>query len=113
MKIQTSKIRFFESLLLAGFLVLFFTSCSFINYDQRPLVSEKIIEKIVTKDPENPSFRAFLQNQGFKDNELHIKEWGLNELMLSALFFNHKIEISKKEWDIAKIEEVIMTGPTV
>ena len=107
MKIQTSKIRFFESSLLAGFLVLFFTSCSFINYDQRPLVSEKIIEKIVTKDPENPSFRAFLQNQGFKDNELPIKEWGLNELMLSALFFNPKIEIAKKEWDIAKIQEVI------
>jgi hypothetical protein len=35
------------------------------------------------------------------------KEWGLNELMLAALFFNPKIEIAKKEWGIAKDQESI------
>lgn len=59
------------------------------------------------KDPESASFRAFLNNQGLNDDQLPIKEWGLKELMLCALFFNPKIEIAKKEWDIAKIQEVI------
>lgn len=107
MKIQASKLRFFKSSLLASFVVLFLTNCSFISYEQQPLVNEKIVEKIIAKDPENPSFKAFLHDQGFKDGQLPIKEWGLNELMLCALFFNTKIEIAKKEWDIAKTQEVI------
>ena len=48
-----------------------------------------------------------MNNQGVNDDQLPIKEWGLKELMLCALFFNPKIEIAKKEWDIAKTQEVI------
>ena len=66
-----------------------------------------MIDKIIAKGPESPSFRAFLKNQGLNDDHLPINEWGLKELMLCALFFNPKIEIAKKEWDIAKIQEVI------
>ena len=77
------------------------------SYETRPLASEKIVEKINAKDQEDPSFREFLQNQGMKDDQIPIKEWGLNELMLAALFFNPKIEIAKKEWGIAKDQESI------
>ena len=107
MKTQASKLRFFKSSLLASFVVLFLTNCSFISYEQQPLVNEKIVEKIIAKDPENPSFKAFLHDQGFKDDQLPIKEWGLNELMLCALFFNTKIEIAKKEWSIAKDQQSV------
>ena len=93
--------------LLASFIMLFLSNCSFINYKQQPLVNEKIVEKIIAKDPEDPLFKAFLYDQGFKDDQLPIKEWGLNELMLCALFFNPKIEIAKKEWNIAKDQESI------
>ena len=77
------------------------------SYETRPLDGEKILEKITAKDQEDPSFKEFLQNQGVKDDQLPIKEWGLNELMLAALFFNPKIEIAKKEWSIAKDQESI------
>ena len=77
------------------------------SYETRPLAGEKIVEKINAKDQEDPSFREFLQNQGMKDDQIPIKEWGLNELMLAALFFNPKIEIAKKEWGIAKDQESI------
>ena len=77
------------------------------SYETRPLAGEKIVEKINAKDQEDPSFREFLQNQGMKDDQIPIKEWGLNELMLTALFFNPKIEIAKKEWGIAKDQESI------
>ena len=87
--------------------MLFLSNCSFISYEPHPLVNEKIIEKISTKDPEDAEFKSFLLNQGLKDDQVPIKEWGLNELMLCALFFNPKIEIAKKEWGIAKDQESI------
>jgi hypothetical protein len=59
------------------------------------LANEKIIGKISLKDPGDPEFKSFLLNQGLKDDQLPIKEWGLNELMLCALFFNPKIEIKQ------------------
>lgn len=66
-----------------------------------------MIDQIIEKDPESPSFKSFLNNQGINNDHLPIKEWGLKELILCALFFNPKIEIAKKEWDIAKIQEVV------
>ena len=92
---------------MASFIVLFLTNCSFKTYETKPLIDEKIIDKIIAKDPDSPSFKAFLKNQGLNDDHLPINEWGLKELMLCALFFNPKIEIAKKEWDIVKIQEVI------
>ena len=107
MKIKAPKLHFFSSLLLAIFIVLFLTNCSFKTYETKPLINEKIIDKINAKDPESAPFKAFLNNQGLNDDQLPINEWGLKELMLCALFFNPKIEIAKKEWDIAKIQEVV------
>ncbi|MCX7191423.1 MAG: TolC family protein, partial [Candidatus Methylopumilus sp.] len=69
--------------------------------------NQEVIEKITTKDPEDPKFKEFLRVQGFKEDNPSIKEWGLRELMLCALFFNPRIEIAKKEWDVAKIQEII------
>lgn len=107
MKIKASKLHFFSALLLASFIVLFLTNCSFKAYETKPLKNEKIIDKITDKDPESPLFKAFLNNQDLNDSQLPIKEWGLKELMLCALFYNPKIEIAKKEWNIAKIQEVV------
>ena len=55
-----------------------------------------MIDKIIAKGPESPSFRAFLKNQGLNDDHLPINEWGLKELMLCALFFNPKIETAAR-----------------
>ena len=83
------------------------SGCNFISYETKPIANQQVIEKITTKDPEDPRFKEFLKIQGFKEDSLPIKEWGLNELMLCALFFNPRIEIAKKEWDVAKIQEMI------
>ena len=78
-----------------------------ISYETKPIANQEVIEKITEKDPEDPKFKEFLRVQGFKEDKLSIKEWGLSELMLCALFFNPRIEIAKKEWDVAKIQEII------
>jgi outer membrane protein TolC len=78
-----------------------------ISYETKPIANQAVIEKITAKDPEDPKFKEFLRIQGFKEDKLSIKEWGLSELMLCALFFNPRIDIAKKEWDVAKIQEII------
>ena len=107
MNTKAPKFHFCKLSLLAGFIVLFLSNCSFISYEEKPLASLAVIEKITEKDTNDPSFSAFLKNQGVKDDQLPLKEWGLKELLLCALFFNPKIEIAKKEWDIAKVQEIV------
>lgn len=88
-------------------MAFYLSGCNFISYETKPIANQQVIEKITTKDPEDPRFKEFLKIQGFKEDSLPIKEWGLNELMLCALFFNPRLEIAKKEWDVAKIQEMI------
>lgn len=107
MKPKALKLHFFISCLLVGFFAFFVLSCSFVSYETKPLLNEKIIEKISTKDPESQEFKDFLISQGFKNDQLSIHTWNLNELMLCALFFNPKIDIAKKEWSIAKDQESV------
>lgn len=107
LKTRATKSPRFKSYLLASFILIFLANCGFKNYETKPLMSEGVVEKITTKDPEDPLFGTFLQNQGLKDDQFPINEWGLDELILCALFFNPKIEIAKKEAEIAKIQEII------
>lgn len=88
-------------------MAFYLSGCNFISYETKPIANQQVIERITAKDPEDPRFKEFLKIQGFKEDSLPIKEWGLNELMLCALFFNPRIEIAKKEWDVAKIQEMI------
>jgi outer membrane protein TolC len=88
-------------------MAFYLSGCNFISYETKSIANQQVIERITAKDPEDPRFKEFLKIQGFKEDSLPIKEWGLNELMLCALFFNPRIEIAKKEWDVAKIQEMI------
>ncbi len=99
--------QFLPSLFFVCFIAFYLSGCNFISYETKPIANQQVIEKITAKDPEDPRFKEFLKIQGFKEDSLPIKEWGLNELMLCALFFNPRIEIAKKEWDVAKIQEMI------
>jgi outer membrane protein TolC len=107
LKTRATKFHILKLWLLLSFSLPLLTNCSFINYEAKPLISEKIVEKITLKDPEEPAFRSFLEEQGLSQDLIPIREWGLKELTLCAFFFNPKIEIAKKERDIAKIQEII------
>ncbi len=97
----------FTLLILASLLLFIFSGCVFVKFDPKPLIKEEITRNITEKSPEIIEFKDFLQKQGFKDDQLTIKEWGLNELILGALFYNPRIEIAKKEWDVAKVQELV------
>ena len=107
MKTRTLKLQFLPTLFFVCLITINLSGCNFISYETKPIANQEVIEKITAKDPEDPKFKEFLKIQGFKEDKLSIKEWGLRELMLCALFFNPRIEIAKKEWDVAKIQEII------
>ena len=99
--------QFIPNLFFVCLAAISLSGCNLISYETKPIANQDVIEKITEKDPEDPKFKEFLRVQGFKEDKLSITEWGLSELMLCALFFNPRIEIAKKEWDIAKIQEII------
>jgi outer membrane protein TolC len=107
LKKRALKLQFLPSLFFVCLIAFYLSGCNFISYETKPIANQQVIEKITAKEPEDPRFKEFLKIQGFKEDSLPIKEWGLNELMLCALFFNPRIEIAKKEWDVAKIQEMI------
>jgi len=107
LKTRTLKLQFLPTLFFVCLIAINLAGCTFISYETKPIANQEVIEKITAKDPEDPKFKEFLKIQGFKEDNLSIKEWGLSELMLCALFFNPRIEIAKKEWDVAKIQEII------
>ena len=107
MKTRALKLQFFPNLFFVCLIAISLSGCNLISYETKPIANQAVIEKITAKDPEDPKFKEFLRIQGFKEDKLSIKEWGLSELMLCALFFNPRIDIAKKEWDVAKIQEII------
>ena len=107
MKTRALKLQFFPNLFFVCLIAISLSGCNLISYETKPIANQEVIEKITVKDPEDPNFKEFLRVQGFKEDKLSIKEWGLSELMLCALFFNPRIDIAKKEWDVAKIQEII------
>jgi len=107
LKTRALKLQFLPSLFFVCLIAFYLSGCNFISYETKPIANQQVIERITAKDPEDPRFKEFLKIQGFKEDSLPIKEWGLNELMLCALFFNPRLEIAKKEWDVAKIQEMI------
>lgn len=107
MKTRALKLQFFPNLFFVCLIAISLSGCNLISYETKPIANQAVIEKITEKDPEDPKFKEFLRVQGFKEDKLSIKEWGLSELMLCALFFNPRIDIAKKEWDVAKIQEII------
>jgi len=107
LKTRALKLQFFPNLFFVCLIAISLSGCNLISYETKPIANQAVIEKITEKDPEDPKFKEFLRVQGFKEDKLSIKEWGLSELMLCALFFNPRIDIAKKEWDVAKIQEII------
>jgi hypothetical protein len=76
--------------------VISLSGCNLISYETKPIANQAVIEKITEKDPEDPKFKEFLRVQGFKEDKLSIKEWGLSELMLCALFLTQELILQRK-----------------
>jgi cobalt-zinc-cadmium efflux system outer membrane protein len=98
--------------LLISFLCIF-PGCSYLDYKETNIEVKSINEELGLASINSPDFIRFLSDKGYNNQELPIKNWGLNELLLAQQFYNKKIAIAKSEWEIIKGNEGLATlGPT-
>jgi outer membrane protein TolC len=85
-------------MMLLSVLCLGLTACAFQEYIAKPIDSAAITEKIAGKQPDNSQFQQYLINNGYASDQLPIKQWGLNDLIYCALFFNPALDTARAQW---------------
>jgi outer membrane protein, heavy metal efflux system len=88
--------------LIAILLGLFISGCA-TEQPAKPLNSELISTKILSKDPTSTAFRQYLIDQGYSADRLPFVEWGIDELTLCALFYHTKLDIAKQELALSQL----------
>jgi outer membrane protein, heavy metal efflux system len=79
----------------------FLFACAGEKYTAKPISVEKTTAKLLAKDPLGENFTAYLVKQGYKETELPLNAWGLDELTLCALYFHPKLDVAKAELGLA------------
>lgn len=89
--------------LLILFICLSFLGCTSVAQRAKPLNSEAITSKIISKDPRSEKFNHFLIKHGYIKENLPLTEWTLDSLTLSAVFYHTKLEVARKQLALAKL----------
>ena len=82
--------------------LLLLTGCNFIQYQPKAIDIKINAEKIASKDPSNPEFTKYLVNNGYKKDQLPLKQWGVEELTSCALFFHPSLDVDRAKWRAAE-----------
>ena len=94
---------------LKPYLIIIFilSGCSYIPYNKKDIETQQIIEVIKESDIHSEEFTQFLLSQGFDENELPLKDWGLKELIYAQQFFNPQLKTAKMQWEMTQTNEAI------
>lgn len=95
-----------SSLAAALFISGLLSSCAFQSYSPQPIDPALSATRYQTRDPASAEFRAYLIAQGYPANQLPLKQWGLRELTLSALFFHPQLDVARARWRAAQAGEI-------
>lgn len=82
------------------------SGCTFQAYNPKPIDPALSAARYQTHDPASAEFRAYLIAQDYPADQLPIKQWGLRELTLSALFFHPQLDVARAHWRAAQAGEV-------
>lgn len=85
-------------LLIATVAMSTIAGCANQKYSASPLNVDLINANLIAKDPTDSGFQGFLAKNGITKNHLPLKHWGINELILAALYFNPKLDVVKSKW---------------
>ncbi|MEO8418142.1 MAG: TolC family protein [Methylophilaceae bacterium] len=94
------------SLTAALFISGLLSGCAFQAYRPQPIDPAQSAARYQTRDPASAEFRAYLIAQGYPANQLPLKQWGLRELTLSALFFHPQLDVARARWRAAQAGEI-------
>ena len=91
-----------KSLAFAMLASMLLSSCAFQTYSPKPIDVAQSSARYRAHDPNSAEFHAFLVAQGYAEDQLPIKQWGLRELTLSALFFHPQLDLARTQWRAAQ-----------
>lgn len=80
-------------------------ACGFQSYNAKPISQALSAAKFRSHDPNSEDFRAYLVTQGYPPDQFPIKQWGLRELTLCALYFHPDLDVARAQWRSAQAEE--------
>lgn len=102
--------------LLSSLLCLSILGCTTTEQAVKPLDSQRTTAKILEKGPASAAFNRYLVKQGYAENSLPLKAWGVDALTLSALFYHTKLDVAKKQLGLAELAihtAGIKTSPSI
>lgn len=78
--------------------IVFTSACSFQQYQAKPIDQAAINARLQNKDPNSPRFQQYLISNGYPAERLPIQQWGPDELVYGALFFNSSLDVARAQW---------------
>ncbi len=96
----------YSSLTAALFISGLLPGCTFQAYRPQPIDPAQSAARYKTRDPASAEFRAYLIARGYPANQLPLKQWGLRELTLSALFFHPQLDVARTRWRAVQAGEI-------
>jgi len=92
-----------QNIFLSVLLCCVLSSCATQEQAAKPLDSQAITAKILEKDPNGEAFQEYLIQRGYAKERLPLKEWGLDELTLCALYYHTALFVAKEQQALAEL----------
>lgn len=80
--------------------------CGFQTYQQRPITPASSAQRYLAHTPDSMEFQQYLAATDYPSSQLPIRQWGLRELTLSALFFHPQLNVARAQWRAASAGEI-------
>lgn len=91
---------------LTLFATALLNGCSFQTYHSQPINPSQTAAHYRAHDPAGPEFHQYLIAQHYPEDQLPIRQWGLRELTLCALFFHPQLDVARAQLQAVQAAEI-------
>lgn len=74
------------------------SGCAFQTYTAKPLNASTTSSEFRAHDPLGAEFQAYLKSLGYEERQTPVLDWGLNEVIYSALYFHPDLDVARATW---------------
>jgi len=73
-------------------------ACATQPYQAKPIAPEQAAQQWRERSLQSLLLLAYMAGQGYAENQLPLKEWGLPDLTMAAFFFHPDLELVRAQW---------------
>lgn len=97
LNLNTIRLALLVSALASGL-----SACGFTKYQPKAIDPAVNAARFENKDPTSQQFQQHLLNSGYTENQLPLRQWGIDELTYCALFFHPSLDVAREQWRAAQ-----------